>query len=82
MIQGQVFRMAAQEFMEVINIPRHTGQIDKIHSLPDMTDGEFATLLDTEGTEDFMPREHLTEALGLHIKNLVLYSVEDFAAAV
>ena len=55
MIQGEVFWMAAQEFMEIINIPRHTGQVDKIHYLADMTDGEFATLLDPEVTKDFMP---------------------------
>lgn len=55
MIQGQVFRMSSQEFMEVINIPHHTGQQDKIHLLADMTDGEFATLLDPEVTEDYLP---------------------------
>ena len=55
MIQGQVFQMSATEFMEIVNIPRHTGQIDKIHLMADMTDGEFATLLDPEVTQDFMP---------------------------
>ena len=55
MMQGQVFRMSVLEFMEVINIPRHTGQQDRIHSLADMKDGEFATLLDPEVTKDFMP---------------------------
>ena len=57
MIQGEVFHMSSQEFMEVINIPRHTGQQDKIHLLADMTDGEFATLLDPEVTKDFMPEQ-------------------------
>src|SRR3954471_4966251 len=55
MIQGQVFRMSSQEFMEIVNIARHTGPQDKIHLLPDMTDGEFASLLDPEVTEDHMP---------------------------
>ena len=55
MIQGQVFRMNAAEFMDVVNIPRHTGQTDKIHLMADMTDGEFATLLDPEVTEDAIP---------------------------
>ena len=55
MIQGQVFRMSAAEFMDVVNIPRHTGQTDKIHLMADMTDGEFATLLDPEVTQDSIP---------------------------
>lgn len=55
MIQGQVFRMSSQEFMEIVNIPRHTGSQDKIHFLPEMIDGEFASLLDPEVTEDHMP---------------------------
>src|SRR4051812_7519196 len=56
MIQGQLFHLSLKEFMEIINIPRHTGQQDKIHLLHEMTDGEFATLLDPEVTEVYMPQ--------------------------
>src|SRR3954466_3777705 len=31
MIQGQVFRMHSQEFMEIVNIPRHIGELAKVH---------------------------------------------------
>src|SRR3954466_16214634 len=55
MIQGQVFRMHSQDFMEIINIPRHTGDQAKVHLLPDPTDAEFASLLDPEVTRDHMP---------------------------
>src|SRR4051812_39493498 len=37
-----------------MNIPRHTCQQDKIHSLPNLTNEELATLLDPEVTEDFV----------------------------
>ena len=46
MTQGQVFCMTSQEFMEIVNIPRHTGELEKIHLLPDLFNEEFATLLD------------------------------------
>src|SRR4051812_38133746 len=55
MIQGQVFHMHSQDFMEIINIPRHTGDQAKVHLLPDPTDDEFASLLDPEVTGDHMP---------------------------
>src|SRR3954469_24722214 len=55
MIQGQVFRMNSQEFMEIVNIPRHTSDLAKVHVLPDPTGVEFASLLDPEGTGDNMP---------------------------
>src|SRR3954469_11295451 len=55
MIQGQVFRMHSQEFMEIVNIPRHTGDVAKVHLLPDPTNAEFASLLDPEVTGDHMP---------------------------
>src|SRR3954463_11170965 len=55
MIHGQVFRMHSQEFMEIVNIPRHTGEIAKVHLLPDPTDAEFASLQDPEVTGDHMP---------------------------
>src|SRR3954468_22308482 len=55
MIQGQVFRMSSSEFMEIVNIPRHTGELVKVHLLPDPKDAEFASLLDPEVTGDAMP---------------------------
>ena len=55
MIQGQVFRMSSQEFMEIINIPRYAAETEKIHLLPHLSDAEFATLLDPEVTGDHMP---------------------------
>src|SRR4051812_35734548 len=55
MIQGKVFRMNSQEFMEIVNIPRHTGELAKVHVLPDPTNVEFASLLDLEVTGDHMP---------------------------
>src|ERR1041384_7609998 len=55
MIQGKVFRMNSQEFMEIVNIPRHTGDLAKVHVLPDPKDAEFASLLDPEVTGDHMP---------------------------
>src|SRR3954466_8842877 len=41
--------------MEIVNILRHTGELEKIHMVPDVTEAEFATLLDTEITFDFIP---------------------------
>src|SRR3954469_17988349 len=55
MIQGQVFQMKSKEFMEIVNIPRHTGDLAKVHVLPDPTDAKFASLLDPEVTGDHMP---------------------------
>src|SRR4051812_6512925 len=55
MIQGQIFRMSSEEFMEIVNIPRHTGELEQIHMEPDLTEAQFATLLDTEITADFIP---------------------------
>src|SRR4051812_27872468 len=55
MIQGQVFHMHLQEFMEIINIPRHTGELAKVHLLPDPTYAEFASLLDPKVIGDHMP---------------------------
>src|ERR1043165_1487622 len=55
MIQGQVIRMHSQEFMEIVNIPRHIGKVAKVHVLPDPKDAEFSSLLDLEVTGDPMP---------------------------
>src|SRR3954470_10156322 len=55
MIQGQVFRMTSEEFLEIFNIPRHTGELEQIHMVPDLTEAEFTTLLDSEITADFIP---------------------------
>src|SRR4051794_8577165 len=54
-IQGQIFRLSSEEFMEIVNIPRHTGEIEKIHMEPDLIEAQFATLLDTENTVDYIP---------------------------
>src|SRR3954469_6067826 len=67
MIQGQVFRMNSQEFMEIVNIPRHTGDLVKVHVLPDPQDAEFASLLDPEVTGDHMPEN-------IHPKYLIFIS--------
>src|ERR1041385_4340634 len=65
MIQGKVFRMHSHEFMEIINIPRHTGKLAKVHLLPDPADAEFASLLNPDVTGDHMPEnrseEHTSE---------------------
>src|SRR3954471_23982394 len=53
MIQGQIFRMTAKEFMEIVNIPRHIGELEKIHMEPDLTEEQFATFLDTDITADY-----------------------------
>ena len=55
MIQGEVFRMDSTEFMDVINIPRHTGAADKVHTLEELTNAEFASLCDPNVTGDAMP---------------------------
>ena len=55
MIQGKIFRMTAKEFMDIVNIPRHTGELEKIHMEPDLTEEQFATLLDIEITADYIP---------------------------
>src|SRR3954467_14657284 len=47
MIQGEISRMSSAEFIEIVNIPRHTGDLKKIHMEPDMTEEQFYTLLDT-----------------------------------
>src|SRR3954470_22163678 len=41
--------------MEIVNIPRHTGDLANVHVLPDPKDAEFASLLDPEVTGDAMP---------------------------
>src|SRR4051812_23792586 len=56
MIQGQIFRMTSEEFMDIVNIPRHTGELEKIHMEPDLTEEQFATLLDTEVTTYYIPK--------------------------
>ena len=68
MIQGEVFRMSSQEFMEIINIPRHTGPQDKIHLLPTMTDGELCA------------SNHPAKALVFYCEDLVLYLAKDIVA--
>ena len=55
MIQSQVFCMTSAKFMEIVNIPRHTGELVKVHLLPEPQDAEFASLLDPEVTGDAMP---------------------------
>ena len=55
MIQGEILRMSSAEFMEIFNIPRHSGDLEKIHMEPDLTEEQFATLLDTEVTADYIP---------------------------
>ena len=59
--------MSSQEFMEIVNIPRHTGDQEQIHLLPDLHNEEFATLLDPEVTDDYMPEK-------IHLKHLVFIS--------
>ena len=54
MIQGQVFRMNSTEFMEIVNIPRHTADLAKVHVLPELTNAEFASLCDPNVTRDHM----------------------------
>src|SRR3954469_15618256 len=56
MIQGKIFRMSSAEFMEIVNIPRHTGELEKIHMEPDLTEEQFATLLDPEVTANYIPQ--------------------------
>src|SRR3954466_15198023 len=67
MIQGQVFRMNSREFMEIVNIPRHNGDLAKVHVLPDPKDAEFASLLDPEVTGGHMPEN-------IHPKHLIFIS--------
>ena len=55
MIQGKVFRMSSVEFMEIVNIPRHSGIQAQIHVEPDLTNEESATLLDPEVTASYIP---------------------------
>src|SRR4051812_18971124 len=56
MIQGNVFRMSSAEFMEIVNIPRHSGVQEKIHLEPDLTNAEFSALLDAA-----VPVTHIPE---------------------
>src|SRR4051812_36090521 len=72
MIQGKVFRMSSQEFMEIVNIPRHTSTQPKIHLLLDMTDAECSSLFDPEVTADFMP-EHIRPKHLVFISKTWLY---------
>src|SRR4051812_26654465 len=55
MIQGKVFRMSSAEFMDIVNIPRHSGVQDKIHEESDLTNEEFATLMDTDVSVSHIP---------------------------
>src|SRR3954468_9563352 len=43
MIQGEILRMSSAEFMEIVNIPRHIGDLEKIHLKPDLTEEQLAT---------------------------------------
>src|SRR4051812_31839022 len=56
MIQGNVFRMSSAEFIKIVNIPRHSGVQEKIHAEFDLTNAEFATLLDVD-----VPVTHIPE---------------------
>src|ERR1041385_3163861 len=47
--------MSSAEFMEIINIPRHSGVQEKIHLEPDLAEEQFATLLDTEVPANNIP---------------------------
>src|ERR1041385_6330477 len=47
--------MSSAEFMEIINIPRHSGVQEKIHLDPDPAEEQFATLLDTEVPANNIP---------------------------
>src|SRR3954469_5740012 len=67
MIQVKVFRMHSDEFMDIVNIPRHSGELAKVHLIPDPTEAEFASLLDPEVTGDHMPEN-------IHPKHLVFIS--------
>src|SRR4051812_26101956 len=55
MIQGEVFRMNSSEFMEITNIPRHTGDSAKVHMVNELTNAEFASLCEPNVTGDHMP---------------------------
>src|SRR3954470_17242718 len=42
--------------MEMVNIPRHSGVQEKIHLEPNLDEEQFATLLDTEVTANYIPQ--------------------------
>ena len=59
--------MSSTEFMEIVNIPRHTGEQEKVHLLPEMSNEEFAQLLDPKVIADYMPEN-------IQLKHLVFIS--------
>jgi hypothetical protein len=55
MIQGQVFHLTVDQFLEIINLPRFEGLPAKIHSLPNLTPDEFSVVMKPEAISDGYP---------------------------
>jgi hypothetical protein len=55
MIQGQVFHLTIDQFLEVVNLPRFEGLPVKIHDLPNLTPAEFSAVMNPDVVGDGYP---------------------------
>src|SRR3954471_11556553 len=55
MIQGQVFHLTVDQFLEIVNLPRFEGLPHKLHTLPDLTPAEFSIVIEPEIIGDGYP---------------------------
>ena len=55
MIQGQVFHLTIDQFLEVVNLPRFAGLPVKIHDLPNLTPAEFSAVMNPDVVGDGYP---------------------------
>src|SRR3954467_5540625 len=55
MIQGQVFHLTIDQFLDIVNLPRFVGLPAKIHNLPDSTPAEFSAVMNPDVIGDGYP---------------------------
>src|SRR3954465_12054600 len=55
MIQGQVFHLTIDQFLDIVNLPRFEGLPAKIHNLPDLTPAEFSAVMNPDVIGDGYP---------------------------
>src|SRR3954462_1732340 len=55
MIQGQVFHLTIDQFLDIVNLPRFEGLRAKIHDLPNLTPAEFSTVMNPDIIGDGYP---------------------------
>ena len=68
MIQGQVFHLTIDQFLEIINLPRFEGLPVKIHDLPQPTPAEFSAVMNPDVIGDGYPPEPMPKHLVFEAK--------------